>query len=470
MLTRTSLASLLVLLAAACEEGGNLAYYDVEIVDATGDFPVDDGTITVTVRHDGELLECDDGPCTADIRDGEFTEPLELPLASFEGMTEIEVDLRDATDQQWIGATPRFQPFGELIDVTASVRVVVGQPSTCHPLTLEGFVTGDPPALDPPRANAAAVVRRNLVYLAGGVEIDGAADDHVTTFDQLLFHTDPLQTWNDPEAIGAARGLSISEDVSVVVGDEGSFVFERDPNGPPRAERLELHEGAGFASAVVPLPTGGAVIGGQATRGISWISAQGAVDRGHELAVARTAPAAAPLEDGILVVGGHEEGEAAAEWLSISGHGVARDVPMLPVASGGVLFPSPDGAAALWIGYVEGGATSADTFVIRCDEEACTAEEGPTWDRARADFAPVITAGGTLWLIGGEPAPLESVSRVDQVRWEGGMPNIEPLPDLATAKSGAVAFEHAAGVVTVAGGRDMVGQLVMCFPSELDPR
>lgn len=465
MLTRRSFAPLLALLTAACEQGGNLAYYDVEIVDTTGEFPVDDGTITVTVKHNGETLACDDGRCTTDIRDGAFTDPLELPLESFAGSTEIAVELSEGA-ARWIGATPPFQPYGELIDVTARVRVVVGPPSSCHPLTLEGFVTGDPPTLDPPRANAAAVVRRNLVYLAGGVEIDGTADDHITRFDQLLFHTDSLQSWNDPEDIGAARGLSISEDVSVVVGDEGSFVLKRDPSGPPRVERLGVHPGAGFASAVVALPSGGAVIGGRATRGISWISAQGLADTGEALAFERTAPVAARLGEGILVVGGHAEAQPAAEWLRISGSGASLDLPSLPVASGGVLFPSPDGTAALWIGYLEAGLPSASTALIRCDDGGeCTAEPGPvTWDRARADFASVITAEGVLWLAGGEIEG-EATTHVDLVRWEGGAPRIEAGPNLPVANAGAVAFEHAAGAVTIAGGRDIEGRLVMCFPS-----
>lgn len=469
MPTRRSLVPLLALLAAACEGGGSFAYYDVRIVDPSGAFPVDDGTITVTVTQDGQALECDDGPCTAAIRDGAFM-GLELPLPSFDAMTEIAVEMSDGTER-WIGATPPFQLHGEGIDFTATARVVVARPSSCEVLTLDGFSSRDRPMLDPPRANAAAVVRRNLVLLAGGEKTDGSADDHVTRFDQLLIDTDPLPTWNEPEDIGAARGLTISEDVSLVIGDRGSFVFKRDPNGPPRADSLALHEGAGFASAVVPLPVGGAVIGGQATRGISWISAYGAADRSRRLAIERTAPVAARLGEGILVVGGHREGEPAAEWLTISGDGEPRDIPSLPAASGGVLFPSPDGAAALWIGYEQAGVTSADTFVIRCAERECTAEPGPiTWDRARSDFASVITAAGTLWLIGGEASAADDPSPVDIVRWVGGVPQIEAGPDLPANNRGAVAFEHAAGIVTIAGGRDIAGQLVMCFPSELESR
>ncbi len=464
MRTRTSLAPLLALLAMACDEGGSLAYYNVEILDTGGDFPVDDGMITVTVKHAGETLECNDGPCTADIRDGEFM-GLELPLASWEGMTEIRADIWDEPDR-WIGATPPFQPWGEGVDAAAALRVVVGRPETCAELTLDGYVTGDPAALAPPRARAAAVVRRNVVLIAGGEEIDGAADDHVTKLDQLLFDTVPFDPWTDRTEIGAARGLALSEDVSLVVGDRAQFLYEL---GQASTDPIDLHDGVGFASAVVSLPTGGAVIGGRATRGISWINAQGAADTSRQLAVDRTAPVAARLGDGILVVGGHAAGAASAEWLPLSGSGEPRDLD-LPVASGGVLFPSPDGAAALWIGYVEGGVTSSTTALIRCDDGDCTAEPGPvTWDRARADFASVVTAGGTLWLLGGE-IDGELTTHVDLVRWQGGAPRIEAGPDLPVENAGAVAFEHTAGVVTLAGGRyrDMAGRFVMCFPSALD--
>src|SRR5690606_16333422 len=108
----------------------------------------------------------------------------------------------------------------------------------------------------------AAVVRRNLVLLAGGEQLDGDADDHVTNFDQLLFDTVPWQTWNDPVEIGAARGLALSEDVSLVVGDRASFLFERSATSAARPKEIDLHAGAGYASAVVSLGrNGGAVIG-----------------------------------------------------------------------------------------------------------------------------------------------------------------------------------------------------------------
>lgn len=458
------LAPLLALSLAACEEGTQLAVFQVQIIDATGELPVDEGQLTVTVAQNGQTLDCDDGPCTSEIRDGDFM--LDLPLMSFEAMTEIRLEI-DGDGERWIGATPPFQPYGEGFDEYPVVRAVVGRPASCEVLELDGPVSGDPPALDPPRSRAAAVVRRNLVLLAGGEQLDGDADDHVTNFDQLLFDTVPWQTWNDPVEIGAARGLALSEDVSLVVGDRASFLFERSATSAARPKEIDLHAGAGYASAVVSLGrNGGAVIGGRESDGITWLSAQGAADATSDrLAVARTAPAAALLDGGILVVGGHSAGEAGAEWVPLPGDGRALPDLALPDASGGVLFPSPDGSAALWIGYEEGGVTSAETVIVRCDGGACAAEAGPEWTRARSSFAPVITAEGTLWLLGGAE---DAGAWVDLVRWEGGAPRIDDGPDLPGPTADAVAFEHEAGVVTVAGGKGR-GEIVMCFPRALDP-
>lgn len=460
------LAPLLVLTLVACEEGAQLAIFQVQIVDATGELPVDDGELTVTVMQGGQTLECSEGPCTAEIRDRHFT--LDLPLLSFEAMTEIRVSI-EASRERWIGATPPFQPHGEGLDTYPVLRTVIGRPESCARLELDGLVSGDPPTLDPPRSRAAAVVRRNLVLLAGGERLDGRPDDHVTNFDQLLFETIPWQTWNDPLEIGAARGLALSEDVSLVVGDRASLLFERSATSAARPEKVELHSGAGYDSALVSLgQDGGVVIGGRQSRGISWFTVQGAADTtSSRLAVERTAPAATSLDDGILVVGGHSADQPAAEWIPLSGNGRALSEVSLPHGSGGVLLPSPDGAAAFWIGFEHGGVASAETVIVRCEGGDCVAESGPEWARARLGFAPVITAAGTLWLLGGGD---ETGTQVDVVRWEGGVPRIEAGPELPSPSFEAVAFEHAAGIVTVAGGKSPGGEIVMCFPRTLEMR
>lgn len=461
---RTTLAPcVLFVLLAACDER-QLAYYTVDVVDATGEFPVEDGTITFTVKHRGQVLECNGEPCSATIEDGDFR--LDLPLASFEGMTQIQVEIVDENGERWIGATPPFQPFGEGLDVAPRLRVLVGRPSSCARLDLDGLSTGDPPVLAPPRAHAAAVVRRNVVLLVGGEQADGDADDHVTRFDQLTLDADSLPSLDDP--LGPAHGLSLSEDVSLVVGAR-AFMFERNATGgPPKAREIDLHEGAGFTSAVVSLGTsGGAVLGGGG-RGVSWVTAEGDVDaRTSQLAVSRTSPAAARLDDGILVVGG-AAGGPGAEWLPISGTGRALNIDV-PVASGGVLHASPDATAALWIGYEDENGASAEMVVVRGCPNECTVESA-AWDRARRNFAAVTTAAGTLWLLGGESDADPTATRaIDVITWRDGAPRVERGPELPLDSAGAVAFEHASGIVTIAGGRALSEDIVICFPAELDP-
>lgn len=457
MPTRRMLLPLLALFAAACDQGSSNPVFQIEILDAEGKFPVQRGELTVRVMQEGEPLDCNGEPCRADIVDGQFS--LDMLPESIVDMTEIQVELVDDEGDRWIGATPAFRPFGEKLDLVGSVTAVVGPPSTCSVLSFDGYTSGDPPELDPTRAHAAAVVRRNLVLLVGGERAEGRDDDRVTNFDQLLFDTYPLPALET--AIGAARGLSLSEDVSLVVGQD-AYLFELTVSGPPGPRAIALHGGAGFASALVSLgDERGVVIGGNGTRGVTDIGARGVIGMGRQLAVARTFPAAAAMAEGVLVVGGHADGAASAEWLADDADGEPLALA-LPSASGGVLFPSPSGAAALWIGYEEAGVISPQTRIVRGCPGDCRVEDGPAWERARAGFAAVTTATGTLWLVGGE-----SGANIDLVRWEGGTPRIEEGPELSAPRTDAAIFEHASGVVTIAGGRER-GDVVMCFPAELD--
>lgn len=464
----------LALLALGCEQGSGIAPIDVRIVGPDGANPVEgrDGTLHVEVRHLGELLTCDGGDCESEIVDGRFE--LVLPVDTFDGENEIQVRI-ESGDDRLVGAAPPFRIFLEGVDVSRSVRVVVAPAPSCATLTLEGFTFGEEPRLSPARAGAAAVVRRNVALLAGGEDAGGASDD-VDSFDQLLFDAGPLRTW-EPRAIGRARGHALSEDRSLVVGDASSWVFERNDLGQAGARELSLHAGAGSASAIADLGSAGAaVVGGAASIEVAWIGVDGRAAAPSALSVRRDAPAAAAIGSGVLVVGGHAEGEAAAEWLPRFGDGVALDVAGLPAGRGGVLFPSPDGADALWIGFEVDGAPSGEAFVLRgCDRDACEGIEAVEWPRPRSGFATVVTAAGALWLIGGERdegGVLVPSREVDLVRWAGRAPVIEAGPDLRSPRAGAAAFEHASGVVVVAGGLGeaaLAADLEMCFPPALDP-
>ncbi len=252
---------MLALLVLACEQQQGTPPLDVRIVDATGDNPVagHDGRIVVRVRHLGELLTCDGGECASDIVDGDYD--LRLPLESFAGINEVQIVIEDDDGGgQWIGAIPPFPIYGDGADQTGRIFAIVEHPRSCASLTLDGFVTGEPPVLATPRYHAASVVRRNVVLLAGGEDAAGESND-VDHFDQLLFDDGPLRTW-DPASIGAARGIALSEDRSLVIGDASSWLFVSS-SSQSMPEPVAIHEGAGFDSAIVDLEAAGAaVVGG----------------------------------------------------------------------------------------------------------------------------------------------------------------------------------------------------------------
>lgn len=468
-------------LLAACDDGGGSSAIDVQLVDPTGENAAAglDGTLTIEVRQNDRILSCDEGACDSVIADGEFD--LAFPIESLTEMTWAHATIEHDAGTK-IGATPAFQPFGEGVDVIGFLRIVMAPPSGCHVLTLEGAVTEGTPHLSPARAHGAAVVRRNLVLFAGG-----DAGDAVDRYDLLTNDADPLPSWTAERerrmneglaapAIGPARGIAISEDVSLVVGDESTWLFTRDPQSAPSITELgTIHTGASSRSVLLSIGDGAVVIGGDATRAITWFNAS-AVPFATNLAVPRTAPAASRYTDAILVVGGHADGEAAIEWVREQGGGTAlvSNGAELPLSSGGVLFPSPDRSAALYIAFEVGGVTSTQTFVLRdCGWESCAVDPlGPTWDRARADVSALITAAGTLWLVGGVDDAGMPSRLTDIVSWDGSTPRIAEGPLLAEPRAGATLVENASGTIVVAGGLGIDGMredLEMCFPAGLDP-
>lgn len=450
-------AALLILLAA-CDEGSTASGLEVHLLDPTGANAAQDvdGELHVEVRQADRLLPCDGGACTATIEDGAFD--LVFPIASLEENTWAHVAIDPVDGDETFGATPVFKPFGDSIDVLPVVFIVMERPSTCHTLDLEGFIFGEAPDFGSPRTHAGVVVRRNLAFIAGG---DGDASNLIHRFDQLTFDADQLDDMPD---LGRARGIDLNERVSIVVGDRGAIRFDLGGQGVPLTGPAAVHPGASSRSALVLAGTGGAVIAGDDTHEITWLDMNGNVSDTTSLTVARTAPAAVRLDEDILVVGGHADGDPAGEWVQSSGGSTALDLA-LPLGTGGVLLASPDESAALWIAFEVGGAPSAETWIIRdCPGDRCAAAAGPAWTRARSDVATVITAEGVLWIGGGE-GPSRAV---DLVYWDGDQVRIEAGPDLASPRANAVAFEHASGVVVFGGGateRDFE----MCFPSGLDP-
>ena len=89
-------------------------------------------------------------------------------------------------------------------------------------------------------ADAAAVVRRNIVLIAGGASSDGSPNAEVYRFDQLTMHRDDLYTWPDDNPIGPARGLDLSEDLSLVVADRARLSVSTAPPGNSSVTLLDL--------------------------------------------------------------------------------------------------------------------------------------------------------------------------------------------------------------------------------------
>ncbi len=480
LVRRTSLIALCLVAGASlagCKKGVSYGTIQMQIEDTDGHNPVADvqhGTVTVEVRHEMQLVQCDAGPCTTTIDAGSYQ--LDLPLASFDGRTQLQVDLT-GDGNEWVGAMPTFQPGLEGLDVTGAARILVGPPSSCHTLTLDGFVHTTQPLLGTARRDAAAVVRRNLVLIVGGSDADGAPDDSVDRFDELLIDRDALPTWDGSVNIGAAHGVAISEDVSLVVGDSSVWRFVHSDSGPPSPEQIDgLASAVGIGSAVVAMPSGAAIVGGHELDAIHWIDMDANLSQATQLLAARTSPAVASMSDGLLIAGGNAAGDPRAEW--IDGTHMATDLhaDALPDARGGFLLPWADGTAAIWIGFEVDGAPSQDVYVFRgCP--SCTVELADvSWSTARSEVSGVITAANALWLVGGtdENGPSQVI---DIVRWSGGAPTIEAGPMLESARAGASVFEHAAGIVTVAGGlgagamgtgRALRDDFEMCFPAALD--
>ncbi|HJL20528.1 MAG TPA: hypothetical protein RMH99_33030 [Sandaracinaceae bacterium LLY-WYZ-13_1] len=469
-------------LAWGCDDSGGAMGPTVELIDPSGQNAAADvvsGTLTVEVSQDGRRVDCggDTDLCRGPVENGGFD--LTLPIRTLEGITVVHARL-DGGEASRIGATPRFDPFRDGLG-GLPIRLVMGRPGECAPLTpLAESGAGTVLRLPRPVRDAAVAVRRNIGLVLGGSEAAGGSSQ-VTRFDQLVVQSLPLEDTASPA--GPARGLALSDDDSVVVADGGAWHFRlaltSEEASPIPREPITLHAGAGFASAVVDRGfDGGVVLGGAidgaAVDGVTWIDEDGDPDGAPtRLAVPRRFPAAVALDGGVLVVGGGADGEPRAEWLVAGEDGVALGgVDGLPRASGGHLLPSPSGDAALWIGFErEDGTASPRTYLVSGCPAACAVEEAFAWDRPRLDTAHASTDEGRHWLVGGLDGDGPSRA-VDVVAWRAGDLERTDGPPLQTARAGALAFEHASGVVTVAGGEGEAGLLAdfeHCTPASLDP-
>ncbi len=426
----------------------------IELIDPSGEnaaVGVVEGTLSIELRQ-GETLLCTEG-CDTEIRGGDFA--LALPIASLVDLTRIQGRISGADVPTTWGAVPPFAIAGEGLETAElPVRLVMLPPSRCGLLRLFNVSTEGRPRLVEPRRGAAAVVRRNVVLLAGGIG-PGGGSSRIDFFDQVVVEMrPPLEP--APGPLGRTVGLAMSEDESLFVGDT-AWIYVRQM-GPPGATSVVLHAGADGSSALVLLGGLAGVIGGTGTSEISWITVGGTAVATGALSVERPgAIAARGAGEGALVVGGAPGGEWVAPNMP------PRPFAGVPDASGGWLAVSPSGQSYLWI-----GATGTQTSVITGCPSACAVTDGPSWDRARDGASGTQTEAGAFWIVGGEGSDL-----IDIVRWEGETPSIEPGPTLSSGtRAGASVVEHASGVVLVIGGQrgtEYLSDVELCMPAALDP-
>ena len=455
-----------------CEGANASSALTIELVRPDGGNPASDfvaGTLSVAVRQGERVLNCGGGRCETRIRNGEFD--LQLPIESFLDRTFIHATIVSGGTVR-IGATPGFTIGNSGLEMgLLPVRVVMEEPMHCVGLSLENVAGAGPPRLAQPARGAGAAIRRDQAFILGGETEDGAAQTAIR-LDQVVTQSEPLVDL--PFALGRARALAFDEDNTLYVGEGGALMLVPD-RGPAARLPLSLHAGASDRSALALFDDVAAVIGGTASAMISWVEAPETVVGSTGLVATREDAAVAFLHGagrarGLLVVGGQLDGESPAEWVERTGDGVALDaLNDLPVGFGGWLVPSPSGRTALWVGWsrADTGAASPATIVIRGCPEACAWEPGPVWDRARLGAMGAMTPAHAFWILGGVDS-----TTTERVVWSAESPFLEMGPELGSPRADGVAFTHASGIVTVAGGLGPDGlrdDIEQCYPAALDP-
>ncbi|MFK7986527.1 MAG: hypothetical protein AB8I08_10935 [Sandaracinaceae bacterium] len=468
---RLLLLTLLVLMG--CESGSSGSELRFEMIRADGQNAARglSGHLVVEVEQGGVPIDCPNGACATPIMGGDFD--LVLPIRSLTDDTLVRAWLCNNTNDaaectldraDRVSALPRFAVFGEGFETgELPARLVMEPHDSCAVLQAESVSTsGDDVLLSVARRDAAVFVRRNAALIVGGVAGSEQPSGAVDFYDQVVAELRPPLPTLSP-VLGRARGVMLSDDLSLVAGGRSFFYIRNPVPGPPVLGGVDLHDGAGLESAVVERPGGAAVLGGGGGATASWVATDGAVEI-SSLATARVNAAAGAMASGVLVVGGGVGAEIARASGSTALEVEERLLP--DDAEGGFVAVSPDGDAALYFGFVTGGAVSTESVLFTgCSD--CAAAEGPEWTRARAEASFVTTDAGTSWVIGGDASNL-----TDRVRWEGAVPRFEDGPELTHARAGASVIEQASGIIVVLGGEGpdrMRGDVELCYPSRLDP-
>jgi hypothetical protein len=450
------------------------------------------GRVTIQVRQLDMAIATAEGTITREELDA-----IDVPITSFGIITRIEVTIEDNTvlpageGPILFGASPPFAPIG-----VGDVSVVVGAPGTCEPLVA--------PQLSTDRAQPALVSLDANLFAIGGEESDGTGSTAVDQFSPVQLTETPVLA--QPPAVtalgpGGAMRLGTDGTVGIIAilalsEARGPVLYyldqahatDRDVDLRDAWSTASVHLGAGPLSALVDLGddpvTGGiAIVGGRQgdapSDGITWVDINGLATT-STLASARVRPAAVRIGDVLLIAGGQAEGEPLFETVSVlAGHAQGERIDDVAEQRFGPVLARDPGGNGAWLGFGEDadGVLLASTYAIAGCPSACRATPSSPLERPRRGFATALRSTETLVIGGADDAGLSS-SAIDRVRFASGVPIVEPLGELHTARQRPGATHVAQGVVLVAGGQVERGggstelrslrDFEICFPEALD--
>ena len=442
------LLGLLSVAAFSCKESVATFVFEAQIVDGQNGNPAagTDATMLRIGIQEGELpAQQYEYPIT----DGDFDALLEF--SAFTRPSRLRVGIAGATTEL-LSASPAFVPSAS----AGLLRVVTAAPSSCERVTFD--------FLEAPRAFFAMVRSGTFALIAGGT---GPSDAQIEFFDLLEWESRLFTEDFTVADLGETRAVSIDEaEILVVPSNTTSFIFNM-LDASTRIAPVFLHTGAGPRSALVSVPGVGAVViggelAGEAQTGVSLVAPGGEVTS-LQLSKPRSGPAATALGADVLVVGGDSEGDAE---LLLDGSPIGQPVAgvMDGVREGGLLVGDGQSRALLVGGTDGGGAVRQDSLRFDACPSACASGAGPDWTTARLG---VLQPADSTLLVGGE-----SSSMVEEVRWNDGNVEIQPLLQMGFPRAGAGALVLESGAFIVAGGDDGVSirdDFEFCVPAALEP-
>jgi hypothetical protein len=442
------LLGLLSVTAFSCQESVARFVFEALIVDGQNGNPAaetDATTLQIGIQE-GELPAQEyEYPIT----DGDFEALLEF--GAFTRPTRVRVEISGATTEL-LSASPTFVPSAS----AGLLRVVTAAPSSCERVTFD--------FLEAPRAFFAMVRSGTFALIAGGT---GPSDAQIEFFDLLEWESRLFAEDLSVADLGETRAVSIDEaEILVVSKNAAPFIFNM-LDSSRRIEPVVLHSGAGPRSALVSVPGLGAMViggdvAGQAQAGVSLVAPGGEVTS-LQLSKPRSGPAATALGADVLVVGGDPEGDAE---LLVDGAEAGQSVAgvMDGVRELGLLVSDGESRALLLGGTDAGGAVRQDSLRFDACPSACASGAGPPWTTARLGARQ--PADSTL-IVGGE-----SSSMVEEVLWNEGNVEIQPLLQMLVPRADAGVLVLESGAFIVAGGNDGVSirdDFEFCVPAALEP-